>query len=112
MFKTNFFITNISNKGNKFNKVSGWGETFESPDGNIIEVRLDKRGKLWYCTEESTGALILGNGYQTRKEALKEITPEILQLISDQLKTETMQKVANQLADFILESDKGITVAL
>lgn len=51
MYKADFYIVCITSrdqfnrpiKKKYFRKVSGCGETFEAPDGSIIEIRIDKR---------------------------------------------------------------------
>lgn len=106
MFKTDFFVAiekkdPMNNTVVAFKKVSGWGETMCAPNGEIIEIRLDRRDKKWYITEEATGMLV-GWGYNTRKDALTTLTPEILSKISNEIKRPEKLDVINRLADYII----------
>lgn len=110
MYKTDFYIAasasrdkfNQPIKKQYFQKVSGWGETLEAPDGSIIEIRLDKRAPRWRITEESTGYAITLEPFATRAEALAHLTPEVLQKIADRLKDPEMLTAADRLTDYIL----------
>lgn len=106
MFKTDFFVAiekkdPMNNTVVAFKKVSGWGETMCAPNGEIIEIRLDRRGKKWYITEESTGMRV-GWGYNTRKEALMWLAPEILSKISNEIKRPEKLDIMNRLANYII----------
>lgn len=109
MYKTDFYkvminphISDKSGEKQYFQKVSGWGETLEAPDGSIIEIRIDKRPTRWHITEERTGYAVTLETFATRAEALAYLTPEFLQKIADRLKAPEMITAADRLADYIL----------
>lgn len=109
-YKTDFYITGAEARKShtdpiryKFTKVSGWGLTLEAPNGDIIEIGLDRRPTRWKVTERTTGLLLLSSDYSTRDEAQKALTPEILQIIADRLRQPDTIALADRLADYILQ---------
>lgn len=109
-YKTDFYITGAEKRQRhtdpiqyKFTKVSGWGLTLEAPNGDIIEIGLDRRPTRWKVTERTTGLLLLSSDYSTREEAQKAITPDLLQATADRLKNPDTLQIANALADYILQ---------
>lgn len=107
MYKTDFYITQAApkNSGKKytFTKVSGWGELLEAPNGDLIEIRLDKRPEGWRITEEKTGFLISSQAFRTRTDAIKALRPELLRRVAEELKRPSTVDIMNQLADFIIQ---------
>lgn len=58
-YKTDFYITGAEKRQRhtdpiqyKFTKVSGWGLTLEAPNGDIIEIGLDRRPTRWKVTAD------------------------------------------------------------
>lgn len=109
-YKTDFYITGAEARKShtdpikhKFTKVSGWGLTLEAPNGDIIEIGLDRRPKQWKVTERTTGLLLLSTDYNTREQAQAALTPELLQRIADKLKEPHTLRLANELANYILQ---------
>ena len=108
MYKTDFYIT-VAAKRNQFNepisyrfeRVTGWGECLETLNGRLIEIRLNKVGRTWRASEESTG-LYLGKDGATRTEVLNQLTPEFLEQVAKELDKEHNKKLANTLADYLL----------
>lgn len=81
MYKTDFYITQAApkNSGKKytFAKVSGWGELLEAPNGELIEIRLDKRPEGWRVSEEKNGVVNISASVQNSNGCTKSITPRI-----------------------------------
>lgn len=109
-YKTDFYITGAEARKShtdpikhKFTKVSGWGLTLEAPNGDIIEIGLDRRPTRWKVTERTTGLAPLSSDYSTREEALRAITPDFLQNLADCLKNPAIIDVANKLNNHILK---------
>lgn len=104
MYKTDFYISVMDRETKQptFQHVNGWGETFEAPNGYIIELCFDKRGGGWRITEATTGLAVTGDDFPSRPKAITHITPDLLQKIADILRSERMKKTAQRLADYIL----------
>ena len=113
MYKTDFFIAKgkkRNDRGNvgsyEFERVSGYGELFEAPNGTLIEIGIYKSGDEWVATEISTG-LSLGKHGATRSKVLKKITPEFLLSVSKVMKTMLVKEIAEDLENYILQDGKG-----
>ncbi len=109
-YKTDFYITGAEARKShtdptqyKFTKVSGWGLTLEAPNGDIIEIGLDRRPTRWKVTERTTGLLLCSTDYNTREQAQAALTPELLQKVADELKKPHTLRIINALADYILQ---------
>lgn len=109
-YKTDFYITGAEARKShtdpikhKFTKVSGWGLTLEAPNGDFIEIGLDRRPKQWRITERSTGLLLTSDTYATREQAQAALTPELLQRVADKLKEPHTLRIINELSDHILQ---------
>lgn len=109
-YKTDFYITGAEKRQRhtdpakyKFTKVSGWGLTLEAPNGDIIEIGLDRRPKQWKITERTTGLLLTLDTYSTREQVQAAISPELLQKVADELKKPHTLRIINELADYILQ---------
>ncbi len=104
MYKTDFYISVMDRETKQptFQRVDGWGETFEAPNGDIIEIRLDKRGGGWHITEATTGLAVTGDDFPSRPKAIADITPDLLQKIADILQEKRMKETAQRLADYIM----------
>lgn len=115
MFKTNFYIATLSAKRHiEYQQKTGWGELFEAPDGTPVSLRFDRRTpKTWQITEEGTGYAVNGTSdwYSTRADAVRSITPELLQAIADQVKRPEMLRAAETLAAFVLAQKTPIDKA-
>lgn len=107
MYKTDFYITQAAPKdsGEKytFTKVSGWGELLEAPNGELIEIRLDKRPEGWRVSEEKTGLLISPQAFRTRTDALKALHPEVLRRIAVKLQEPFALHLTNLMANFLMQ---------
>lgn len=108
-YKTDFYITGAEKRQRHtdpikytFTKVSGWGLTVQAPNGDIIEIGLDRRPTQWKVTERTTGLLLLSDTYSNREQAQAALTPELLQKIADRLKQPDTIALADRLADYIL----------
>lgn len=77
--------------------------TLEAPNGDIIEVGVDRRPKQWKVTERTTGLLLITSDYSTREQAQAALTPELLQKVAVKLKEPHALRLANELADYILQ---------
>ena len=104
MYKTDFYISVMERETKQptFQRVSGWGETFEAPNGCIIELCFDKRGGGWCVTEATTGYNAAGYDFSSRREAIAYITPDLLQKIADILQEKRTKEIAQRLADYIM----------
>lgn len=104
MYKTDFYISVMERETKQptFQRVSGWGETFEAPNGCIIELCFDKRGGGWCITEATTGYNAGGYDFSSRREAIAHITPDRLQKIADILQEKRTKEAAQRLADYIM----------
>lgn len=108
MYKTDFFITKgkkRNDRGNvdsyEFERVSGWGELFEAPNGEPIEIGIYKFGNNWVTTDISTGLALPIYG-TTRAKVLKQITPDFLKSLSKAMKTPWVKEIAEDLSNHIL----------
>lgn len=113
MFKTNFYVHVTTAKGSKeYQQKTGWGEFLKAPNGSPVSLRFDRRTPYgWRITEESTGYAVSGDYYRTRAEAVRILTPEILQKIADRLGDPEMLRAAEALAAFILSQNSAIDKA-
>lgn len=114
-YKTDFYITGTEARKShtepikyKFTKVSGWGLTVQAPNGDIIEIGLDRRPTRWKITERTTEFLLTLDTYSTRKQAQAALTPSLLAAIADRLKQPNTIAIVNALSDYIL-AERGET---
>lgn len=85
MKKVTFYKTMYNGKNNppKLEKAEGYRETYTLPGtGETISLVFEKRAYEWAITEESTGLLVRRN-FNTRRDAINSITPELIRLIAE-----------------------------
>ena len=107
MFKKTVFYIAISPKSGKikpnkcyFQKVTGWGETFNASDGSVIEIGLSKRLGNWFVTEASTGMPITTGVFATRADAIASLTPDLVDSIAYVLRCPEMITAAERLDSY------------
>lgn len=97
MKKIEFYKTmfNGSGKAPRYEKSTGYDADYVS-NGTIIKLIFEKCKHDWCITEFSSGLQVRRN-FDTRKEALEFITPELLQKIIERLEN---NKYVSMLAEY------------